>query len=148
MQFPLHLEPRLDQAKALRWISPIAALILTVITSGFIFLALGKDPIMALYTFFIDPLDSLRDWTEVAVKMTPLLLCAVGLVVCFRANMWNIGAEGQLVMGAVAGGAVALMAGPNTGPYWVLLLRSVALFGVRLPRFFVIASMPTKFWFP
>lgn len=129
MQFPLHLEPRLDQAKALRWISPIAALILTVITSGFIFLALGKDPIMALYTFFIDPLDSLRDWTEVAVKMTPLLLCAVGLVVCFRANMWNIGAEGQLVMGAVAGGAVALMAGPNTGPYWVILVLIASALG-------------------
>ena len=52
---------------------------------------------MALRTFFVEPLATVRGWSEVAVKMTPLLLCSVGLVVCFRANVWNIGAEGQLI---------------------------------------------------
>lgn len=129
MQCPISLEPRLDVAKSLRWVSPIVALLLTVITSGVIFLALGKDPITALYTFFVAPLDSMRGLAEIAVKMTPLLLCAVGLVVCFRANVWNIGAEGQLVMGAVAGGAVALMAGPSTGHYWVVLVLIASALG-------------------
>ncbi len=132
LQCPLVLEPRLEVARGLRWVSPLLALLLTVVAGGIIFLALGKDPLVALYTFFVDPLDSLRDWTEVAVKMTPLLLCAVGLVVCYRANVWNIGAEGQLVMGAVAGGAVALMADSSTGHYWVVLVLVASALGGAL----------------
>ncbi len=132
MKCPIRLEPRQEISKGLRWVSPVVALILTVITSGIIFAVLGKDPLQALYTFFIDPLDSLRDWSEITVKMTPLLLCAVGLVVAFRANVWNIGAEGQLVMGAVAGGAVALMADSSTPGVWVVVVLVASALGGAL----------------
>src|SRR3546814_12652719 len=69
---------------------------------------MGYDPGRALYHFFIAPLTSLYGWSELMVKGAPLILIGVGLAIGFRANVWNIGAEGQLTMGAVAGGVVAL----------------------------------------
>ena len=84
IQFPLTLTPRQEPAKSLRWVSPSIAIALTVVTGFILFWALGEDPVRALRTFFIAPLETMRGWTEVGVKMTPLLLCAVGLVVCFR----------------------------------------------------------------
>lgn len=92
MNFPIAMTSRQEPARSLRWLSPALALLLTVVAGAVIFAALGKDPVEALVTFFISPLDSLSGWAEVCVKMTPLLLCSVGLVVCFRANVWNIGA--------------------------------------------------------
>lgn len=132
MNFPLSMTPRLEPARSLRWYSPALALVLTILTGGLIFALLGQDPVKALYTFFIAPLDSVRGWTEVAVKMTPLLLCAAGLVVCFRANVWNIGAEGQLVAGAIAGGTVALCADSTTGPAFVILVMLASALGGAL----------------
>jgi simple sugar transport system permease protein len=61
------------------------------------------------------------------VKATPLLIIALGLSVCFRSNVWNIGAEGQFVMGAVAAGGVALLAEKNTGPW---IIPAILLAGV------------------
>ena len=78
---------------------------------------------------FIAPLDSLRGWTEIAVKMTPLLLCAAGLVVCFKANVWNIGAEGQLIAGAITGGVVALACDPSWGRWYVVLVMLASAVG-------------------
>ena len=85
MNFPIAMTSRQEPARSLRWLSPALALLLTVVAGAVIFAALGKDPVEALVTFFISPLDSLSGWAEVCVKMTPLLLCSVGLVVCFRA---------------------------------------------------------------
>jgi simple sugar transport system permease protein len=63
------------------------------------------------------------------VKATPLLLIALGLVVCFRSNVWNIGAEGQFVMGAVAAGGVALLADKDTGRWMVLAILLAGVLG-------------------
>ena len=68
------------------------------------------DPVQGLKVFLWDPLATRRGWSELGLKATPLILCAVGLAVCFRANVWNIGAEGQLIAGAIAGGGIALLA--------------------------------------
>lgn len=130
--FPIAMTPRQEAARYLRWFSPLLALCLTVLTGGIIFAALGQDPFVALKTFFVAPLDSLRGWAEVGVKMTPLLLCAVGLVVCFRANVWNIGAEGQLVAGAIAGGAVALTCDSGMEPWFVILVMLASALGGAL----------------
>ena len=130
MNFPIAMTSRQEPARSLRWLSPALALLLTVVAGAVIFAALGKDPVEALVTFFISPLDSLSGWAEVCVKMTPLLLCSVGLVVCFRANVWNIGAEGQLVAGAIAGGAVALMCNDTTGPWFVVLVMLASALGI------------------
>lgn len=132
MRCPVALEPRTEHTRSLRWLSPLAALLLTAAAGGLIFAALGRNPAEALYTFFIVPLSSARGWAEIGVKMTPLLLCAAGLVVCFRANVWNIGAEGQLIAGALAGGAAALAAGPETGHWYVIAVLAASAAGGAL----------------
>jgi simple sugar transport system permease protein len=88
--------------------SPLLAAVLTVVTGFVLFFALGKDPLAAFYAFFISPISSLNGLAELLLKASPLMLCAIGLAVGFRANVWNIGAEGQLTAGAIAAGGVAL----------------------------------------
>ncbi len=107
---PLSLTPRATPSRLLTWLSPLIALVLTVLSGMLLFALLGKDPLAAVQVFFVEPLRSVRGVGEVLLKATPLILCAVGLALCFRANVWNIGAEGQLIVGAIAGGTVALMA--------------------------------------
>ena len=79
-----------------------------------LFAALGKDPVRGAAGVLrrADASAATRS-SELAVKATPLLLIALGLAVCFRANVWNIGAEGQFIVGAVAAGGVALLAGKD-----------------------------------
>lgn len=84
-------------------LSPLIALVLTMIAGGILFALLGKSPIDALYYYFIDPLRETWSLHELAIKAAPLILIAVGLAVCFSSNNWNIGAEGQFIAGAIAG---------------------------------------------
>ena len=111
----LKLERRPGPSALMSWLSPLLALLLTVICGAILFAALGKNPLDGLRVFFIEPIRDLRGWTEVGVKAAPLLLIAVGLAICFRANVFNIGAEGQLVVGAITGGALALYLDPGDG---------------------------------
>ena len=104
----LRLEPRPQPSALWRWGSPVLALTLTVLLGIALFVALGKDPLRGLQMFFWEPVKSGYAFGELMVKATPLLLIALGLAVCFRANVWNIGAEGQFVIGAVCAGGVAL----------------------------------------
>jgi simple sugar transport system permease protein len=102
------LEARPQPSQAMSYASPLIALALTVLLAALLFAALGKDPLKGLSIFFVEPLNGLRGISEVMLKATPLILCALGLAVCYRSNVWNIGAEGQFLLGAVAGGGVAL----------------------------------------
>lgn len=104
----LKLEKRAAPSALMSWTSPLLAVLLTALCGAILFIALGKDPVSGLAVFFIDPIRDLQGWSEVGVKVAPLLLIAVGLAICFRANVFNIGAEGQLVLGAITGGAVGL----------------------------------------
>ncbi|WP_420477279.1 ABC transporter permease [Noviherbaspirillum sp. ST9] len=104
----LKMEKRPSPSVLMSWLSPVFAVLLTVACGVILFLALGKNPVTGLSVFFIEPIKDLQGWAEVGVKVAPLLLIAVGLAICFRANVFNIGAEGQLVVGAMAGGAVGL----------------------------------------
>ena len=104
----LRLEPRSTQSFAAAWLSPVMALVLTVFTGGVIFLAMGKDPSTALYIYFVEPLTTTSGLSEVAVKAGPLILIGIGLSFGFRAGIWNIGAEGQYIAGAIAGGGLAV----------------------------------------
>src|SRR5262245_10402068 len=103
----------------MRITAPAIAAAAMLVTGFVVFALLGNDPLNALYTFFIPPLTSLYGLGEWLVKATPLLLCALGLALGFRANVWNIGAEGQLTMGAIAGSGIAL--------FWSSALGSMAL---------------------
>jgi len=109
----LRLEPRPQPSRALSLLSPLIALAITVVVGVILFALLGKDPVRGLQMFFVEPVKSLYALSELSIKATPLVLIALGLAVCFRANVWNIGAEGQFVLGAMAGGWVAMQAGPD-----------------------------------
>src|SRR5579871_1763723 len=104
----LELEPR--GARSRLWVvaSPVLAIALTVLAAGVIFALLGREPGTALYTFLVAPLLSETGPPELLVKVAPLVLIGVGLALGFRAGVWNIGAEGQLTMGAIAGGGLGL----------------------------------------
>ncbi|HZY20038.1 MAG TPA: ABC transporter permease [Ramlibacter sp.] len=124
----LKLEARPEASRAWSIGSPLLALVLTVVIGTLLFVALGKDPVRGLQVFFWEPVRSAYALGELTVKATPLLLVALGLAVCFRSNVWNIGAEGQFVLGAIAAGGVALLADKTTGRWIVLaiLLAGVA----------------------
>ena len=118
--FGIKLEARPEPSKLWGFASPLLALLVTVIIGIIMFVALGKDPIKGLEMFFWLPIKSGYAIGELLVKATPLLIIALGLAVCFRANVWNIGAEGQYIMGAIFAGGVALMADKTTGG-WIVL---------------------------
>lgn len=117
----MHLEPRQLPSDRMRYASPLLAVVLTLVSGGILFYLLGHPPLSSLYTFFVTPVSDLYGLSELVVKVTPLLLCATGLTLCFRAKVWNIGAEGQFVFGALVGGAVSLQLG-NAAAYWALPL--------------------------
>src|SRR5215212_1039205 len=104
----LELERRPERSQAMALASPVIAVVLTLVAAGLIFAALGKNPVEALAVYFLEPLTQAWSLQELVVKASPLVLIATGLSFCYLSNNWNIGAEGQYVIGAVAGGAVAL----------------------------------------
>jgi ABC-type uncharacterized transport system permease subunit len=112
------LEPRGETSRFWTFASPILAILLTVILTGLIFVLLGRPPARAVYTFLIVPVLSIAGLSALAVKAAPLIIIGAGLALCYRANVWNIGAEGQFTLGAIAGGGVAL-AFP-AAPFWLL----------------------------
>lgn len=120
----IRLEPRGQASKAMVYATPLLAVGLTLLSGFVLFLVLGFDPVEALHAFFIDPVSSKRGVGELIVKATPLVLCAIGLAIGFRANVWNIGAEGQLTVGAITGGGLAL-AFYGDGGWWLLPLMVV-----------------------
>src|SRR4051812_37625799 len=83
---------------------------------------LGKDPLRGLAMFFYEPIKSERAWAELSIKATPLLLVGLGLSLCFRSNVWNIGAEGQFMLGTIGASAVALLATPASGNWFFVLV--------------------------
>ena len=115
----LVLEKRAEQSRTIALVSPLIAILLTIVTMVILFAILGKNPLLALWVYFIDPLTDGYSLQEIAVKATPLVMIAIGLSLCYLANVWNIGAEGQFLIGAVAGSWLAVKTnGTDAGP-WV-----------------------------
>ncbi len=125
----LKLEARPQLSRFWSYGSPILALLITVLIGMALFAALGKDPVKGLLVFFYEPIKSGYAIGELMVKATPLLIIALGLAVCFRSNVWNIGAEGQFVIGAIAAGYVALLADKSTGPWIVVAIIAAGIAG-------------------
>jgi general nucleoside transport system permease protein len=115
----LRLEVRPQPSRLWGYASPLLALAITVLIGIGLFEVLGKDPVRGLQVFFWEPVKNTYAISELLVKATPLLIIALGLAVCFRSNVWNIGAEGQYIIGAVFAGGVALLADKNTG-LWIV----------------------------
>ncbi len=116
----LVLEKRAERSTAIAVASPLIAVALTLVTVGILFAIMGKNPITALYVYFIEPLTDPFSLAEIAVKATPLVMIAVGLSLCYIANIWNIGAEGQFLVGAIAGSWLAVRTNGTDAGAWVL----------------------------
>jgi simple sugar transport system permease protein len=114
----ISLVKRQQPSKA--WVigTPLLAVVITILLGGLLFSALGKDPFEAMRTIFWDPLFNPQFSSyfrpQLLIKAAPLILIAIGLSLGFKAGIWNIGAEGQYIMGAVAGASVGLAFYPVT----------------------------------
>lgn len=114
------LERRTESSAAIAIASPLIAIALTLLAMTVLFAVLGKDPLAAIYVYLLEPLTDSYSLAEIIVKATPLVMIGVGLSLCYTANVWNIGAEGQFLVGAVAGSWLAVATnGTGAGP-WVL----------------------------
>lgn len=115
------LEPRANASLAWQVATPILAVLATMVAGGVLFALMGFNPFAAIRTIFWDPLFGMASGysrPQLLVKAGPLILIACGLAVGFRAGIWNIGAEGQYIIGAICGAAVALAAYPAEG-WWI-----------------------------
>ena len=121
----IRLERRPEASQVMSYASPLIAIVLMLIGGLLLFAFLGKNPLEGFKVFFINPISDLYGVSELFLKATPLMLIAVGLAVGFRANVWNIGAEGQLIVGGIAASAVALYFHESEGAY-VLILMVIA----------------------
>ncbi len=116
----LVLERRPERSTAIAVASPLIAVALTIVTFAILFAIMGKNPLSAIYVYFIEPLTDPFSLQEIAVKATPLVMIAVGLALCYIANIWNIGAEGQFIVGAVCGSWLAVRTNGTDVGHWVL----------------------------
>lgn len=123
----LELRPRREPSRLMLYVSPLIAIALTMLTGVLVFNAMGFAGSTAVYDIFLLPLLEPQRWPDLGVKAAPLVTIALGLAIGFRANVWNIGAEGQYVMGAIAGTGVALATHDMSGPW---ILPAMALAGI------------------
>ena len=123
------LEARPQPSRFWSYGSPLLALAMTVAIGVVLFMALGKDPLRGLEMCFWQPIRTGYAVGELLVKATPLLIIALGLAMCFRSNVWNIGAEGQYIMGAIFAAGVALLADASTGAWIVVLVLLAGVLG-------------------
>ncbi len=118
----MRLEKRAERSPTMALASPFIALGLTVITAAIIFALRGINPLNGLYVYFIEPLTALWSVEQLLVKASPLILIGAGLAVAYRANVWNIGAEGQLTAGAIMAGMIPVMLPNWQSPLTLLLM--------------------------
>jgi len=125
----IQLEKRPEPSQVWSFATPLLAVVLTMIFGGILFAALGKNPAETIRTIFLDPLFSEFAWfyrPQLLVKGAPLVLIAIGLSFGFRAGVWNIGAEGQYIVGAICGAAVGLAFYPMEARWLIFPLMIIA----------------------
>ncbi|MEO8757741.1 MAG: ABC transporter permease [Devosia sp.] len=115
----LKLEKRPDPSRFMLYATPVGAVVLTMLVGAIIFTLIGYNGAAAVYQVFIAPLTLSYKWGDIAVKASPLILIGVGLAVGNRAAIWNIGAEGQYIVGALAGTGIGILTKDMTG-FWIL----------------------------
>ncbi|MEM1289648.1 MAG: ABC transporter permease [Pseudomonadota bacterium] len=125
----LELIKRDRPSLTMQFASPFLALALTLVSSGIMFAVMGFNPLAALYEYFVAPLTELWSIWELLLKAAPLVLIALGLAVCYRANIWNIGAEGQFTIGALFGSIPPILFPEWTGPLTLPLMLLMGIVG-------------------
>jgi general nucleoside transport system permease protein len=123
----LVLEKRSEHSELMTYLSPVMAIGLALIVGAIVFAARGLNPLYALYVYFIEPVTTLWSIEQLIVKATPLILIGAGLAICYVANVWNIGAEGQLTIGAVTGALIPVLYTSWQSP---LVLPLMLMFGI------------------
>lgn len=123
----IQLEKRGAPSRVMQYASPLVAILLSLATFFFVFVFSGIDPLKALYIYFIDPLTAMWSIEDLLTKATPIILIAVGLSFCYQSAVWNIGAEGQLAAGALAGSILPVLYPDLQGP---LVLTAMLVMGV------------------
>ncbi|MFO1123090.1 MAG: ABC transporter permease [Hyphomicrobiales bacterium] len=125
----LVLEKRGERSDRMALLSPVIAILLTLITGGIIFALRGLNPLEALYIYFVEPLSTSWSIEQLIVKATPLALIGAGLAVSYIANVWNIGAEGQLTAGAILGSAIPVFFPEMQTPLTLVLMLALGVIG-------------------
>ncbi|MBV9191324.1 MAG: ABC transporter permease [Betaproteobacteria bacterium] len=121
----LRLVPRAQPSRAMLFVAPVVAVLLTMIAGLAVFAWLGQNPMQAFRVYFIDPVSDMNGVAELLLKASPLCLIALGLAPGFRAGIWNIGAEGQMYMGGVFATGLAIHFHQSGSP-WLLPSMIVA----------------------
>jgi ABC-type uncharacterized transport system permease subunit len=121
----LKFEKRAEPSRLMLFATPVASVLATMIVGAIIFSAIGYNGLNAVYQVFIAPLAQTYKWQDIALKASPLILIGVGLAVGNRAAIWNIGAEGQYVVGALGGVGIGILT-LNMQGFWILPLMIVA----------------------
>lgn len=125
----LELVKRPQQSMLFSMLSPFIAFVLTMIAGAIMFALLGVNPLTAFHIYFVEPLSQVWQLHELAIKAAPLILIAVGLSVCYRANIWNIGAEGQFILGGIAGSIIPVMFPTFESPIVLPLMLLLGMVG-------------------
>jgi len=128
----IRLEKRPQPSRAFSLATPLLAVLATMFFGGLLFFALGKDPLASIQTIFWEPLFGEFSFfyrPQLLIKGAPLVLIAIGLSLGFKAGIWNIGAEGQYIMGALFGAGVGLAFYPVEGFYVFPLMVLAGAFG-------------------
>jgi simple sugar transport system permease protein len=133
----LALERRPEHSSVMALVSPLLAISLTVLAGSIIFALNGLPPLHALFVYFVEPVTSLWAIEQLLVKAAPLILIGTGLAICYVANVWNIGAEGQFTAGAILGGMI-----PVLFPQWQSPLTLVAMLGLGTIGGMLFGSIP------
>ena len=123
----LKLEKRQEPSRLMVVVTPIAAVLLTMLIGIVVFDAVGINGQKAVVDIFLTPLLASYKWQDVAVKAAPLVIIALGLSIGNRANVWNIGAEGQYIIGALCAAGVGIAAGGTGGP---VIVTAMVLAGI------------------
>ena len=123
--FGFRLVPRVEPSRRMLFLAPLLATLLTLVVGLTIFAALGQNPLHAFRAFFLDPVSNANGISELLLKASPLCLIALGLAIGYRANIWNIGAEGQMYVGGIFATGLAIHFN-ETGGSWLLPAMVVA----------------------
>jgi general nucleoside transport system permease protein len=118
----MRLEKRAERSAIMAIASPFIALALTIVSAALIFALRGVNPLTGLYVYFVEPLTAVWSIEQLLVKAAPLVLIGAGLSVAYLANVWNIGAEGQLTLGAIFAGFIPVMFPEWQSPFTLLLM--------------------------
>jgi general nucleoside transport system permease protein len=125
----IELVKRPEVSRTMMVVSPLIAVGLTVLVAAGVFALQGQNPLRGIWLFFLDPVTSWWGVEQLIVKAMPLILIALGLSVCFLSNNWNIGAEGQLTIGAIAGSLLPVLAPDFVSPVVLPLMLVMAAAG-------------------